>query len=391
MKKRIQLLNNISSVIYNELPGERYEVGKDVEDPNGIIVRSADCLNMEFNKSLLGIARAGVGYNNIPIDRCTENGVVVFNTPGANANAVKELVLASAIMASRNVFEATAWAQTLKGQEGVTKTIEAEKKRFVGPEIKGKTLGVIGLGAIGAMVANDALSLGMDVIGYDPFITIEAAWSLKKEVRRAVSLEQLVAQSDIITIHVPLSDKTRDTINEEVLAKTKKGAILLNFARGGLVNNEALKDALKKGIISKYVVDFPDEEVIGVEGIIAVPHLGASTPESEENCAKMAAEQLYDFLQTGNIKNSVNMPACALPPHQGERITFVHQNVPNIVSQITTILAKENNNITSMNNRSRDKIAYTLIDLEGTVTPEAVKELEAIPEIVRLRIIKSAY
>ena len=237
MKKRIQLLNNISSVIYNELPGERYEVGKEIEDPNGIIVRSADCLNMEFNKSLLGIARAGVGYNNIPIDRCTENGVVVFNTPGANANAVKELVLASAIMASRNVFEATAWAQTLKGQEGVTKTIEAEKKRFVGPEIKGKTLGVIGLGAIGAMVANDALSLGMDVIGYDPFITIEAAWSLKKEVRRAVSLEQLVAQSDIITIHVPLSDKTKDTINEEVLAKTKKGAILLNFARGGLVNN----------------------------------------------------------------------------------------------------------------------------------------------------------
>ena len=215
--------------------------------------------------------------------------------------------------------------------------------------------------------------------------------SLKKEVRRAVSLEQLVAQSDIITIHVPLSDKTKDTINEEVLAKTKKGAILLNFARGGLVNNEALKDALKKGIISKYVVDFPDEEVIGVEGINAVPHLGASTPESEENCAKMAAEQLYDFLQTGNIKNSVNMPACALPPHQGERITFVHQNVPNIVSQITTILAKENNNITRMNNRSRDKIAYTMIDLEGTVTPEAVKELEAIPEIVRLRIIQSAY
>lgn len=391
MKKRIQLLNNISSVIYNELPSERYEVGKDIQDPHGIIVRSADCLNMEFEDSLLGIARAGVGYNNIPIDNCTAHGVVVFNTPGANANAVKELVLGCAIMASRNVFEATAWAQTLKGQQGVTKTIEAEKKRFVGPEIKGKKLGVIGLGAIGAMVANDALALGMDVVGYDPFITIEAAWSLRKEVKRASSLEQLVADCDIITIHVPLTDKTRDTINEEIFAKMKKGAILLNFARGGLVNNEALKQALANGIVSKYVVDFPDEEVIGVEGIVAVPHLGASTPESEENCAKMAAEQLYDFLQTGNIKNSVNMPACALPPHHGERITFIHYNVPKMVGQITTILANENVNITSMNNRSRDKIAYTMIDLDDSVTEKALQELESIEGVIRLRVIKSAY
>ncbi len=391
MKKRIQLLNNISSVIYSVLPSDRYEVGKDVQDPHGIIVRSADCQLLDFSGHLLGVARAGVGYNNICIGECTEHGVVVFNTPGANANAVKELVLASAIMASRNVFEAVAWADTLQGQADAAKTIEAEKKRFVGPEIKGKKLGVIGLGAIGAMVANDAYALGMEVVGYDPFITIEAAWSLRRNIKRAVSLEYLVAECDIITIHVPLSEKTKDLINEEIVSKMKKGAILLNFARGGLVNTSAVLGALANGNLAKYVVDFPDAALIGQKGVVAVPHLGASTPESEENCAQMAAEQLYDFLQTGNIKNSVNMPTCALPPHHGERLTLVHHNVPNMVVQINATLAKANINNTSMNKRSRDKIAYTMIDLDDTMNDVCLEELKKIAGIVRIRQIKSAY
>ncbi len=391
MKKRIALLNNISSIIYSAFPADRYEVGKDVDDPQGIIVRSADCKEMQFNPSLLGIARAGVGYNNIPIDRCTEAGICVFNTPGANANAVKELVLASAIMAGRNVFEGVQWTQSLKGTEGVEKAVEAGKKQFVGPEIKNKKLGVIGLGAIGAMVANDAYALGMEVIGYDPFLTVEAAWTLHRNIQRAATLEALVADCDIITIHIPLMDKTRNMIDEEIFNKMQKGAILLNFARGGLVDEQALKVALEKGTVRKYITDFPNDTIINYPNTICVPHLGASSPESEENCAEMAAAQLYDYLQTGNIRNSVNLPACQLPPYEGGRLTMIHKNMPNMVSQITSVLAKENVNIAHMNNRSRGAVAYTMIDVDQPVSEQTVEAISAIEGMIRVRVIKSAY
>ena len=391
MKKRIALLNNISSIVYNAFPAERYEVGKDVSDPQGVIVRSADCSQMKFPAALLAVARAGVGYNNIPVDACTQHGVCVFNTPGANANAVKELVLASIIMASRNVFEAVTWGQTLVGTQGVAKAVEAGKKQFVGPEIKGKKLGVIGLGAIGAMVANDAYALGMEVVGFDPFLTVEAAWMLHRNIRRASSIETLAAECDFITIHVPLMEKTRGILGEEVFQNMQRGAVLLNFARGGLVDTAALKAALADGTVRKYVTDFPDDDTIGLSGVVCIPHLGASSPESEENCAQMAAEQLYDYLQTGNVKNSVNLPACELPPYEGGRLTIIHENMPNMVGQITTLLAQENVNIAHMNNRSRGKIAYTMIDVDQLVSPKTVERMEAIDGIVRVRVIKSAY
>ena len=391
MKKRIALLNNISSIIYSAFPADRYEVGKDVDDPQGIIVRSADCKEMQFNPSLLGIARAGVGYNNIPIDRCTEAGICVFNTPGANANAVKELVLASAIMAGRNVFEGVQWTQSLKGTEGVEKAVEAGKKQFVGPEIKNKKLGVIGLGAIGAMVANDAYALGMEVVGYDPFLTVEAAWTLHRNIQRAATLEALVADCDIITIHIPLMDKTRNMIDEDIFNKMQKGAILLNFARGGLVDEQALKTALENGTVRKYITDFPNDTIINYPNTICVPHLGASSPESEENCAEMAAAQLYDYLQTGNIRNSVNLPACQLPPYEGGRLTMIHKNMPNMVSQITSVLAKENVNIAHMNNRSRGHVAYTMIDVDQPVSEQTVEAISGIEGMIRVRVIKSAY
>ena len=391
MKKRIALLNNISSIIYSAFPADRYEVGKDVDDPQGIIVRSADCKEMQFNPSLLGIARAGVGYNNIPIDRCTEAGICVFNTPGANANAVKELVLASAIMAGRNVFEGVQWTQSLKGTEGVEKAVEAGKKQFVGPEIKNKKLGVIGLGAIGAMVANDAYALGMEVVGYDPFLTVEAAWTLHRNIQRAATLEALVADCDIITIHIPLMDKTRNMIDEDIFNKMQKGAILLNFARGGLVDEQALKTALENGTVRKYITDFPNDTIINYPNTICVPHLGASSPESEENCAEMAAAQLYDYLQTGNIRNSVNLPACQLPPYEGGRLTMIHKNMPNMVSQITSVLAKENVNIAHMNNRSRGNVAYTMIDVDQPVSEQTVEAISGIEGMIRVRVIKSAY
>lgn len=391
MKKRIALLNNISSIVYNAFPAERYEVGKDVEDPQGIIVRSADCSQMAFPPALLAVARAGVGYNNIPVDACTAHGVCVFNTPGANANAVKELVLASIIMASRNVFEAVAWGQTLVGTQGVAKAVEAGKKQFVGPEVKGKKLGVIGLGAIGAMVANDAYALGMEVVGFDPFLTVEAAWRLHRNIRRANSIEALAAECEYITIHVPLMQKTRGILGQEVFQNMQKGAVLLNFARGELVDTAALKAALADGTVRKYVTDFPDDETIGLAGAVCIPHLGASSPESEENCAQMAAEQLYDYLQTGNVKNSVNLPACELSPYEGGRLTLIHENMPNMVGQITTLLAQENVNIAHMNNRSRGKIAYTMIDVDQVVSEQTVRRMEAIEGIVRVRVIKSAY
>jgi len=389
--KHVQLLNKISSVVYNYFPSERYVVSEKAENPDGIIVRSAKCHDMEFGSNLLGIARAGVGYDNIPVERCSQAGICVFNTPGANANAVKELVLASMIMGSRNAFAAVEWANGLIGTTGVAAAVEKGKNQFVGPEVMGKTLGVIGLGNIGAMVANDAYSLGMNVVGYDPYLTVEAAWSLRRNTVRAHSLEELVAQSDIISIHIPLLDSTRNYIHAGIFAKMKKGVLLLNFARGGLVEIPALKNALADGTVSKYITDFPDEEILGTPGCISIPHLGASTPESEENCAHMAAKQLYEYLQTGNITNSVNLPACSLPAYEGIRLTFIHHNIPNIISQITCAVAAGNINIDHMINRSRGEIAYTMLDVDQIVSEEALKKLRAIHGITRVRMIRSAY
>lgn len=385
MKKRIALYNNISSIVNDTFSSERYEVSKDVEDPHGIIVRSADCANMAFTPSLLGIARAGVGYNNIPVDKCTQHGVCVFNTPGANANAVKELVLLSMIMASRNAFEAMKWAENLSGTTGVGAAVEKGKNQFVGHEIKGKKLGVIGLGAIGTMVAYDAYSLGMEVVGLTH--TADSPWTLPHEICRANSLEELVSTCDIITVHIPLSGKTRGIFNSDIFAGMKKGAILLNFARGELVDSQALKTALTDGTLQKYVTDFPDEQTLEFPNCICIPHLGASTYESEENCAQMASEQLKNYLNTGNIKNSVNLPNCELPTYEGIRLTFIHTNIPNIIVQITAALARENIDIIDMVNRSRGDIAYTMVNVRQTVSEDQLNRIHEIEGLIRVRMI----
>lgn len=391
MKKRIGLLNNISSIIYQAFPSERFEVGKDLEDPQGIIVRSAKCNDMEFGPSLLAIARAGAGYNNIPVERCSEAGICVFNTPGGNANAVKELVLSSMIAAYRHVYDAIDWVRANKNQEGLADLVEQGKKQFVGPEILGKKLGLVGLGAVGTLVANDAYSLGLDVYGFDPFISVEAAWKLRQNIHRAESIEAVVSQCDIISVHAPLTKDTRGIIGEEAFAKMKKGALLLNFARAELVDTEALRKALSDGTVSTYVTDFPNDENKDLPNTIFIPHLAASTPESEENCARMAASQLYDYLATGNIRNSVNLPNCSLEPYEGGRITFVHTNTPNMVGQITSIIAKGNVNIAHMVNRSRGDYAYTMVDVDQIISDESVRELEAIQGVIKVRVIKSAY
>lgn len=386
----IQTLNKISPYGLNQLPRDNYEIATEITNPDAILVRSADMLQMDFAKRLKGIARAGAGVNNIPVDRCTDNGIVVFNTPGANANAVKELVIAALLISSRKVFNGIQWAQTLKGKgDEVAPLVEKGKSQFEGPEIKGKKLGVIGLGAIGVMVANDALALGMDVIGYDPFISVDGAWGISSMVTKAASLEQVISTSDYITIHVPFNAKTKGLFNKDKFAIMKKGAKLLNFARGGLVVNSDLLEALNAGIVSTYVTDFPEEELLGNDKIIAIPHLGASTPESEENCAYMAAKQLRDFLEYGNIKNSVNFPECQLPPSGNTRITVAHDNIPNMVGQITTLLAEYKINIADMLNRSKEKIGYTILDIEGNVTDEFVERLKAVNGMKKVRIIEA--
>ena len=385
--ENILLLNKIAQVGLDVLDPTRYQAGTEVKNPTGILVRSAKMQDMTFGPELLAIARAGAGVNNIPVDRCAKEGIVVFNTPGANANAVKELVLASAIMASRNVFEATAWAQTLKGQEGVTKTIEAEKKRFVGPEIKGKTLGVIGLGAIGARVANAAVALGMEVLGYDPYISIDAAWSLSRSVQHCVTLGDMLPRCDYLTIHVPYLPSTKNTINAQTLAMCKDGVRVLNFARGELVDNFALLDALGTGKVAQYFCDFPAEELLGVKGVYCTPHLGASTPESETNCAVMAANELSDYLKNGNITHSVNLPDVSQPRVSGRRICIIHKNAPGAISAITGILTEAHLNIENMVNKGKKDVAYTLLDVTGNVTDDLATKLGAIEPAIRVRVL----
>lgn len=385
----IKTLNQISQAGLSKLPETEFHIDPEAARPEGIILRSFDMHSMELNDNLLGVARAGAGTNNIPIDKCTEMGIPVFNTPGANANAVKELVLAGLLVSSRRIINGAQWVQTLAGNENVEKAVEANKKQFIGPEIAGKTIGVIGLGAIGVLVANAALDLGMDVIGYDPFLTLEAAWHLSASVDKAETLEELVSKSDYITIHIPLNDKTRNTFDEKLFAVTKKGARLLNFARGGLVDNEALKDAIEKGIIARYITDFPDETLLGNENIIVLPHLGASTPESEENCAEMAAVELREYLRYGNIRNSVNFPGCIVPYSGKPRIAISHSNIVNMIGQLGAVFTKHHINIDKMVNNSKGELAYNIIvcdNLPENVN-ELVDDLYAIHSVKKVRVL----
>ncbi len=384
----IKTLNKISPLGLKLFEEGKYFVSDSAENPDAILVRSYVMHDMELPESLKAVARAGAGVNNIPIDRCSEKGIVVFNTPGANANAVKELVIAGLLLSSRKIIQAIEWAKTLIGQGSeVPKLIEKGKSAFVGPEIKGKKLGVIGLGAIGVMVANAARALGMEVEGFDPYISIDSAWGLSRSVKKASDFNSLLENCDYITLHVPLTDETRNMMNAEKFELMKKGTRLLNFSRGELVNTEDLKKALEDGTIETYVTDFPNEELLKLDKVIAIPHLGASTPESEENCAVMAATQLKDFLENGNITNSVNFPDCEMARSSNYRVTISHMNIPNMVGQISTILAKAHINILNMNNRSKGNMAYTIIDAEKEIDEDIINKLENIDGVLRVRLL----
>lgn len=373
----IKTLNNIAESGLNVFTKDKFKIDNDSENPDAIVLRSFNMHTFELGNDLKAIARAGAGVNNIPVDKCTEQGIVVFNTPGANANAVKEMILATLIASSRNLFAGVAWTKTLEGQgEKIPKLVEAGKKQFVGKEIKGKTLGVIGLGAIGALVANDALDLDMDVIGFDPFISVNTAWNLSRNVQRAMTIEQLFANSDYITVHVPFTEETKGMFNQETFDIMKPGVHIFNFSRGELVNETDMEAALESGKVGKYITDFPNENVVKMKNTVPIPHLGASTQESEENCAIMAARQIKEFLETGNIKNSVNFPNASLPYTGKRRVVAFHENVPNMVGQITLAVSSYNLNIADMVNRSRGEYAYTMIDIDNEVTDDIIPALE---------------
>ena len=381
----ILTLNKIAKCGLDQL-NDNYKITDDANvDADGIILRSFKMHDMELTASLKAVARAGAGTNNIPIDKCSEKGIVVFNTPGANANAVKELVIAGMLLASRDVIGGVAWANTLTGDD-VDKQVEKGKSNFAGCEIKGKTLGIIGLGAIGILVANAAYALGMEVIGYDPYLSVDSALKLSRHVKKANSPEEVYAAADYITIHVPLMDSTRNTINAETIAQMKDGVIILNFARGGLVNNADIKKALADGKVAKYVVDFADSETVNQPGIINIPHLGASTAESEDNCAVMAAQELADYLENGNILNSVNFPNCSLPEDNIGRIAIAHKNIPNVIAKFTEALSSVN--ISDMINKSKGELAYTIINTDHAIPAEAIEKLNQIDAVIRVRVIK---
>jgi D-3-phosphoglycerate dehydrogenase len=385
---RIQTLNRISTVGLDLLPRDRYEVASDLPNPDAILLRSYNMFDMQIPESLKAIARAGIGVNNIPVEVCTERGIVVFNTPGANANSVKELVLAGLLISSRGIFAGTNWAKSLAGKgDEIPSIVEKGKSRFAGPEIRGKKLGVIGLGAVGVMVANDAVSLGMEVTGYDPFISVESAWGLSRNVKRSMGLEALISESDYITIHVPLTEKTRGMINRNRFSIMKRGVRLLNFARGGLIKNDDLIEAINEGVVAGYVTDFPEEELLHIDKVTAIPHLGASTPEAEDNCALMAVGQLMDYLERGNIKDSTNFPTCEMAMSNNERIIIANRNIPNMVGQITTLLAKEMINISDMINKHKDGLAYNIIDVDQKITSETIQKIKEIEGVIMVRII----
>ena len=381
----ILTLNKIAACGTDRL-GDGYTVSDTVDNPAGILVRSASMHDMELPQSLLAIARAGAGVNNIPLDRCSDAGVVVFNTPGANANAVKELVLAGLLLSSRKVVPAIEWAKTLKGQGAeVGKLVEKGKGQFAGPEIFGKKLGVIGLGAIGILVANAAKALGMEVYGYDPFLSVDAAWNLSRSIHHATNVEQIYAQCDYISVHVPLNDNTRGMIGKDSIATMKDGVRILNFARGELVDSEAMLAALDSGKVAAYVVDFPSDEMLCVDKVIAIPHLGASTPESEDNCAMMAADEIKAYLEKGIIRNSVNFPAMDVEKSGDVRICVLHRNIPNMLAQISSVVSDAGVNIETMTNRSKKDNAYTVLDIVGDVPERVINGIQAIDGVIRVR------
>ncbi|KOH46442.1 phosphoglycerate dehydrogenase [Sunxiuqinia dokdonensis] len=387
---KIQTLNKIDPEGLKNFPLDRYEIASEFSNPDGIIVRSMKMHDMKLPGNLKAIARAGAGVNNIPIDKCTNQGVVVFNTPGANAHAVKELTIAGLLLASRDVAGGIEWAKTLIGQgDQVPALIEAGKNNFAGQEIRGKTLAVIGLGAIGVLVANAAQALGMKVLGYDPFISVKHAWKLSRNVGRAEGMESLLANADYVTLQIPLSDETKNFINKDKFKMMKDGVRLLNFARGGLVNNTDLAAAIESGKVARYVTDFPDEGTLKMDKVISIPHLGASTAESETNCAIMAVDQMREFLENGNIINSVNFPAAEMEHTGGARIIVANKNIPNMVSQISTLLATEGYNIANMLNRNKAEIAYNIIDVDRKqADPALADKIAAISGVIMVRIIQ---
>jgi D-3-phosphoglycerate dehydrogenase len=381
------MLNRIADIGLEQMKDGPFEFVENGSEYEGILVRSADMHSMEFPPKLLAVARAGAGVNNIPIEALTAKGVVVFNTPGANANGVKELAIAALILSCRKIVEGAQWAQTLSGD--VPELVEKGKGQFVGPEIQGKTLAINGLGAIGVMVANAAIALGMNVIGYDPYISIEAAWGLSSQVKRARTLEGLVSDADFITIHVPANAETKNSFNAKLLGACKKGVRVINLARGGLVVEKDILDALASGQVARYVCDFPEAGLVGKENVLLIPHLGASTLESEDNCAVMASRQLANYLKNGNIANAVNFPSCELDYKGGTRLTIMNKNVPAMIGKITAVLAEGNVNIREMINKNKGDVAYNIIDIDSDVSDQDLKKIGSIEGVISVRKIKS--
>ena len=381
---QINCLNPISKVGLEILTTD-YKINPDVNEAEGILVRSASMHEMELPEGLLAIARAGAGTNNIPVDKCAEKGIVVFNTPGANANGVKELVLCGMLLASRDVVGGIEWVQSDVEDENIAKTAEKEKKHYAGTEIAGKKLGVIGLGAIGVLVANAAIKLGMQVYGYDPYVSVNAAWNLSRDVKHAFNLDEIYENCDYITLHLPYNKDTASMINTQTIAQMKDGVRILNFSRGELVDSEAMKEAIDDGKVAKYVCDFPSNSLNTYKNVVSIPHLGASTPEAEDNCAVMAVKEIMDFLENGNIVNSVNFPRVTMPRTTNTRITVIHENIPNMLSQISNQVAKDGINIESMINGSRNDVAYTMLDVTGNVDEDVIADIKAIEGVLRVR------
>ena len=385
---KLHCLNPISKYGI-ELLTDAYEMTDDAAQAEGILVRSASMHEMEVPEGLLAVARAGAGVNNIPLDVCAEKGIVVFNTPGANANGVKELVIAALLLGSRDIVDGVAWCRENAADPNIAKTVEKSKKAFAGHEIKGKKLGVIGLGAIGAEVANAAAALGMDVYGYDPFISVNGAWMLSRDVKHIMSVDTIYQECDYITVHVPLMDSTKKMINKDTIASMKDGVVVLNFSRDLLVDDDAMAEALDSGKEHRYITDFPNPKSVNMKNVIAIPHLGASTEESEDNCAVMAVKEMMDYLENGNIRNSVNYPACDMGVcRTASRIAVMHKNIPNMMGQITGALAEQDVNISDMTNKSRDQYAYTLLDLESRPKEATIEKLKGIKGVLRVRTVK---
>ncbi len=388
--KNIHLLNKIAKCGTDIFDKDAYVVSDSVENPDAIMVRSAVMHDMTFGNNLKAIARAGAGVNNIPLDKCAEQGIVVFNTPGANANGVKELVVCGMLLACRDVVGGINWVKSVKDDAGVAKLVEKEKSKFAGTEVGGKTLGIIGLGAIGGPLANVAVSMGMNVIGCDPYMSVDAAWKISRSVKKVDTREDIFAQADFISIHTPLVENsdpkinTKYMINKDTIAMMKDGVVILNFARDALVNDDNIEEALKSGKVRRYVTDFPNARTAGMDGVIAIPHLGASTEESEDNCAVMAAEELVNYLETGNIKNSVNYPSVEMPHHDGIRLVILHRNIPNMISHISSSLAAQNINIENLVNRSKGEYAVTLVDTIVNITPDMIDTIQNMDGIIRV-------